>query len=206
MQSWTGAIVGMLSILFVAGCQGTTLPAPQALGMITNSLWLSSSLRLSSRAAETRIAPPARLQIPRIGLDAPIETVGQTPDGAMELPPNPDHVAWYQPGVAPGEQGNAVISGHLDDPYGPAVFWRLHELTVGDQMMVVDTAGITRTFTVIGAESYPSDQAPLDQIFGFDLERDLNLITCDGSWDRRAKRYSERRVIYTRLVSTAAQK
>jgi len=149
----------------------------------------------------TPIAAPARLQIPRIGVDTIIEAVGQTEAGQMGIPQKPDHVAWYELGATPGERGNAVISGHLDDPKGPAIFWKLDKLQPGDKVIIIDDTGMSHTFAVIATERYPDDTAPIDKIFGFDMERDLNLITCDGVWDRKAHRYKERLVVYTRLVA-----
>ena len=159
------------------------------------------SVALIQTPTPTPIAAPARLQIPRLGLDVRIERVGQTEGGQMAVPQNPDQVGWYGIGATPGERGNAVISGHLDDRAGPAVFWQLDQLTVGDEVMVVDVTGATHTFAVIETARYAQDAAPLDKIFGFDLERDLNLITCDGVWNRKTQRYGERLVVYTRLVT-----
>jgi sortase (surface protein transpeptidase) len=146
-------------------------------------------------------ATPLRLVIPRIGLDAAIEAVGKTASGAMEVPQAPQNVAWYGLGVAPGAQGNAVISGHLDIKAGRAAFWRLRELQVDDLIQVVDEAGVERTFRVIERAIYPRQQAPVHKIFGFDIERDLNLITCTGRWDKKAQTYQQRLVIYARLVT-----
>jgi sortase (surface protein transpeptidase) len=100
----------------------------------------------------TPVAAPARLQIPRLGLDAPIEAVGQTDHGQMDGPQNPDHVAWYGLGATPGEPGNAVIAGHLDDPAEPAIFWDLPQLMVGDQVIVVDDMGVQHIFAVIESD------------------------------------------------------
>jgi len=49
----------------------------------------------------------------------------------MAVPSVPSHVAWYSPGPAPGEPGDAVIDGHLDWTTGPAVFWNLGKLHAG---------------------------------------------------------------------------
>src|SRR3981081_1577001 len=57
---------------------------------------------------------PARLQIPKIGVDATVEQVGVDRAGNMDIPKSPNNVAWYSPGVAPGQNGDAVIAGHLD--------------------------------------------------------------------------------------------
>lgn len=159
-------------------------------------------------AARATIPPvaadgPQRLRIPAIGVDAAIESVGQTAAGKMGVPQESQNVAWYNAGVQPGAQGNAVISGHLDDRMGPAVFWRLRNLQMGDDVFVTHADGTEDHFQVIGSEAYTNGAAPLNKIFGFDLERDLNLITCDGSWDRNSQTYSRRLVVYTRLVPPA---
>src|SRR5947209_11124825 len=81
---------------------------------------------------------PVRLRIPAIEVDAEVEQVGLTPDEAMDVPRDPHHVAWYNLGPRPGEWGNAVIDGHVDyHGIGPVVFWRLHELQAGDELIVV---------------------------------------------------------------------
>ncbi len=144
---------------------------------------------------------PVRLQIPRLGVDAAIESVGQTSDGRMDVPQGVQNVAWYNLGARPGEAGNTVLSGHLDDyKQDPAVFWRLNELEPGDQISVTDAQGVTHTFEVTGKELYAYDQAPLNRIFGFSLTSNLNLITCNGTWDSNALNYDQRLVVYSRLV------
>jgi len=144
---------------------------------------------------------PVRLVIPRIGLDTVVESMGKTESKEVAAPSAAQNVAWYNLGVKPGEQGNAVISGHLDAKAGRAVFWRLRELKVGDEISVFDQAGNERKFVVIERGVYPHDQAPLTKIFGFDLERDLNLITCTGRWNKKLHTYDQRLVIFTRLVA-----
>jgi sortase (surface protein transpeptidase) len=148
----------------------------------------------------TLMVSPIRLRIPAIGVDTAIESVGKTKIGSMDVPSNTKNVAWYNLGVLPGEPGNAVISGHLDDPKGPAVFWKLGKLKVGDKVIVVDSDNMEHTFGVIALAAYPFDKAPLNQIFGFDLERDLNLITCTGRWNAKTRNYNQRLVVYTRLL------
>ena len=153
-----------------------------------------------SEATGARANAPLRLKIPTIKLDAAVESVAKTATGQMDVPKDVKNVAWYNLGPRPGEPGNAVISGHYDDPKGPTVFYTLGKLKVGDPVIVTNGDGVDLTFAVIGKESYPVDQAPLNRIFGFDLERDLNLITCSGRWNPKVHSYNQRLVIYTRLV------
>ena len=123
---------------------------------------------------------PVRLKIPAINVDAPIEDVGLTPDGAMDSPKNFDDTAWYQLGPRPGEQGNAVIAGHVDRVSSGAVFWDLRQLTPGDEIIVISDDGITHHFAVTGLQKYALDTAPLTEIFGPTDGVHLNLVTCDA--------------------------
>ncbi len=57
---------------------------------------------------------PKILSIPKLEVNAEIETVGLDNKGAMDVPKNAMNVAWYNLGPKPGEKGNAVMAGHLD--------------------------------------------------------------------------------------------
>lgn len=145
---------------------------------------------------------PVRLKIPKLQIDAVVESAGQDPHGAMEIPRNVNNVAWYKLGATPGEIGNAVIAGHLDLATGaPGVFWSIRQLVPGDQINVVDEQGSEHNFVVTRQASYPYAQAPMEEIFGFTVRSRLNLITCNGQWDEAAHNYSQRLVVYSELLT-----
>lgn len=170
------------------------------------ALYISlSGLSLSQANAQSAASAPTRLQIPALKIDAAIQSVGKDKSGNMDVPNNSLDVAWYNLGPAPGAQGNAVISGHYDDSKGPAVFYRLGKLKIGDTISVINTDGSQRDFRVIEVASYPYTKAPIAKIFGFDFEHDLNLITCGGRWNSRTHTYNQRLVIYTRLIKNATE-
>ncbi|MEZ4728781.1 MAG: class F sortase [Caldilineaceae bacterium] len=151
----------------------------------------------------TAIAVPLRLIIPKLALDAPIQAVGQDEMGAMLAPTTADAVTWYEQGARPGEVGNAVVAGHLDQADGaPAIFSVIDHLAAGDDVIVQAAAGQRHHFVVLDVVDYPFDRAPLSEIFGFTLHRQLNLITCDGQWDPHRQRYSQRLVVYTQFAYT----
>ena len=162
-----------------------------------------AGLSLALTTASPAPAPFVRLSIPAIGVNAPIESVGVRPDGAMETPgqhPWSD-VAWYGAGPRPGERGSAVIAGHLDRPGGtPAVFWRLRDLHVGDSVLVVDAHGKTLRFHVTRMLYYPPQAAPVQDIFGNTAGSFLNLTTCAGGWIPTQHQTTLRLVVYTSLV------
>lgn len=147
--------------------------------------------------------PPAQIEIPAIGVTALVEQVGLTRDGAMDTPKGWMNAAWFSHGFRPGEAGNAVIAGHLDSRSGgPAVFWSLNRLQPGDEVIVTYQNGDRYTFAVQDVESVPYDieGEAVAAIFGPSQTSDLNLITCNGQWDRGKATYTQRLVVYTTLV------
>jgi LPXTG-site transpeptidase (sortase) family protein len=146
---------------------------------------------------------PVRLIIPAISIDAPIEGVGTQSNADLATPTqNPwQDVGWYNQGPQPGERGSAVIDGHLDRPGGfPAVFWHLRDLHVGDEVLVKNTSGKALRFQVTRIELYPSQDAPIQDIFGNWGGTYLNLITCAGDWIPSQHQTNLRLVVYTSLA------
>lgn len=146
---------------------------------------------------------PTQLRIPAIGVNAKVEHVGRAANGAMDVPKDVFNVAWFDIGVKPGNSGNAVIDGHLDGYNIPAaVFINLDRLQPGNKVYVRDDKGKELIFEVYGKQVYDYDKAPLDKIFGSAFEPHLNLITCNGTFDNKNKNYSQRLVVFTKLVNS----
>lgn len=143
---------------------------------------------------------PVELHIPKLNINAPVESVGQTKTYEMDVPKNAAHVAWYVYGAKPGEEGNAVINGHYDTPSGkPAVFYKLQTLEIGDELAVISDDGTEKTFIVTGKERHPYKSFPEEYVFHTKPGKNLNLITCGGIWNVKDKIYNERVVVYTQL-------
>lgn len=144
---------------------------------------------------------PVTLDIPAIGVkNARVVEVGLEPNGAMETPRGWWDIGWYKLGPRPGQTGNSVLSGHYDSDVAPAVFWNLYRLKPGDLITVGLQDGTRKDFIVEAAEVYPFNKAPLDRIFGPDAKARLNLITCNGSFDRNNANYDRRLVVYAVAV------
>lgn len=151
-------------------------------------------------APETGIIP-YKIRIPAISIDTQVEKVGVNRSGNMDVPKNIWNTAWFgEGGFRPGTFGNAVIAGHLDAPNTKAVFWDLGKLKAGDKIYLSDNNGKELIFEVTRREVYPFSNAPLQEIFGPATESRLNLITCNGSFDRTSQNYDKRLVIYSRQV------
>ncbi len=143
---------------------------------------------------------PKHVRIPKINVDASVESVANDSEGRMDTPSNDDNTAWYNPGFRPGMNGNAVLAGHYDRKDGSAaVFWDLNKLEAGDEIVVTDDKGKEWTFEVTDSKKYPNKDFPIAEVFGNASTPMLNLITCDGDWNKESG-YSDRHVIYSKLV------
>lgn len=142
---------------------------------------------------------PERIEIPELGVNAPVDPLGLLDNGEMAVPESIDDTSWYEPGYKAGEPGNAVIAGHVSDTVDPGVFSELHTLNEGDEIIIHGTEGEMLTFTVYGKELYDADEAPVDKIFGYSHRSLLNLITCEGVYDYEAGGTPNRWVVYTEL-------
>jgi len=137
---------------------------------------------------------PTRVRVPAIGVDSSLETLHLA--GPELAPPKGfDHAGWYADGTAPGDIGPAVIAGHVDSKAGPAVFYRLRELTAGDRIEVV-RGGVVLRFTVTRTAWFPKIKFPTDQVYGPTPDRQLRLITCGGVFDHKLRSYRDNLVVY----------
>lgn len=145
---------------------------------------------------------PEQISIPKINVNTKVESVGMDSEGRMGVPTNPFDTAWYRPGFKPGMNGSAVIDGHLDLVTGaPAVFWNLKLLAIGDTITVTEDNGKKYTFAVSKIAKYPYNSFPIKQVFAASDVPMLNLITCNGVWDKASRNYSDRLVIYSKLIA-----
>jgi|SRR3989338_6243710 len=175
----------------------------------TGALWYSPDTEVPApereEALEERALPedePARLRVPKLGIDAFVQYVGVNAKGNMAAPSNFADVGWYKYGAVPGFVGSAVVTGHVDNGLGlPGVFKNLDELEVGDDLYVEKKDGGELHFRVAEIQTYPYTYVPLKILFSRrDLPR-LNLITCSGKWLQGERSYDERLVVYAELVS-----
>lgn len=139
---------------------------------------------------------PISIAIPAIDVEARVTPLQLRADEA-EVPADFDAAGWWVQTREPGAIGPAVIGGHVDSRTGPAVFFRLEDLTVGDEVVVRDDAGQTRTFVV---DTVPfrvrKDERP-PEVFGFGRPRpELRLITCGGDFDPTTGHYVDNVVVF----------
>ncbi len=142
-----------------------------------------------------------RLQIAGIGVDAAMLPVGNTPSGAVDVTKGIWDVGWYNQSVQPGTSGSAFIEGHLDWYTGPAVFWNLHRLALGNEIDYVHANGTISRFQVTRLRQLSYSGAIPDDMLAADGPSRLNIVTCAGTWVRAAHTYSNRLVVTATLIS-----
>jgi hypothetical protein len=194
---------GMLTVaggvvLIVVGVNSRSLPpslaAPPAVGSVP--------LPVGRTAASVARAVPVRVIIPAIGVNASVMPEGTDAAGNLEMPPltAQNLTAWWDGGAAPGQDGPAVIAGHVDNASGPLVFWSLRLLRPGD---VVETEPGNLRFTVTAVTQVSKAAFPSGSVYGPTEEPELRLITCGGEFDYARGHYLNDVIVYAREIAAA---
>ncbi|WP_328560324.1 class F sortase [Streptomyces coelicoflavus] len=148
-------------------------------------------------------SPPDRVRIPAIGVDAPLTGLGLTGTGSLDVPPaeKKNLAGWYEAGTTPGENGTAVVAGHVDNAEGPAVFYRLGALKKGSAIEIDRRDGGVAVFTVDAVEVYAADAFPDEKVYGAADRPELRVITCGGAYSRSTG-YQGNVVVFAHLTGS----
>jgi sortase (surface protein transpeptidase) len=190
-----------VAILLIAGVIAGSSPAAPSTSATARDIGVAQT----SHQVEQGALPPQlgtvkakamgwRLVIPRIGVDALIQSVGRDSRGAMASPTGLDVVGWYRHGPSPGQAGDAVIDGHFGLPAQPAVFRDLRLLRPGDAVHVIWPDGRTVAFQVTTSETVAATAHPAG-LFARNGPARISLITCGGEWDQSLATYTDRLIV-----------
>ncbi|MFF9848132.1 class F sortase [Streptomyces litmocidini] len=151
---------------------------------------------------------PRRVEIPSLGIGAPVVARGLDDTGAIDPPPfeMPHTVGWYGSGTRPGAVGAALLVGHVDTETRPAVFYGLSAVRPGAKVRVTRTDGSVAEFTVDDVQILPREDFDPARAYGaHDPHRaELRLITCGGTFDRATGTYTANVVVSAYLTGTGA--
>lgn len=209
-SSWRQALTVFFIIIGLAGSVYFGLQATRSAALETTYVPYSPPLPVIENKTPLVIAQPpktlsksepVRLRIPDIKIDTEVLTIGKQADNTMEVPTNSWVTGWYKHGPTPGEIGPAIIVGHVDNPKGPAVFWRLRELAAGQLIEVSRADGTKAVFKVDSIKEFEQNNFPTNEVYGNINHAGLRLITCGGTFDRRTGHYSHNTVVYATLVT-----
>jgi hypothetical protein len=144
---------------------------------------------------------PVRLRIPAIGLSVSLSELGLNHDGTVEVPTDIQQPGWFDLGPTPGQEGSAVILGHVDSHQGPAVFFRLRAMKRGERVDVRLADGVTARFVVRSVVMYSKAHFPGRLVYASHGYSGLQLVTCGGTFDSQTGHYLSNIVVFTALVA-----
>lgn len=175
------------------GPAAKSLPAPAAIAAPTAPATAPAIPATVARAIPRTV--PKRIIIPAIGVNAPVTPEGTDAAGALEMPPlsAQNLTGWWDGGAAPGQNGPAVIAGHVDSVDQPLVFWKLRNLKPGDQV-TIDPAHVT--FTVTRVTQVSKSAFPTQSVYGATTDPELRLVTCGGAFDTDTGHYLSNVIVY----------
>ncbi|UNM12701.1 class F sortase [Streptomyces formicae] len=215
-QDWTGSESrrrspwGVLALVMLTGLAlvrngvdvGMGPPQPAVAAGLDSRRTYQDPVPLTGSVEPLPYAPASKIGIPALRVNAPIIDVGLDANGWIEAPApaDPNLAGWYQNGIAPGQQGTAVIVGHVDNAGGPAVFYGLGALQKGQHVEVSRFDGRTAVFEVYAIEVFAKNDFPGARVYGDTGSPELRVITCGGGYSR-ATGYDGNVVVFARMIS-----
>lgn len=171
-------VAGLTIAVFGVACSGGDDPAPTpAPESATNAPTNTASPTNTATPSPTNTPSPtptpfngaiARMKIPSINVDYPIEVLGLIPgQNQFDTPHNElGAIGWYEiekfPNLKkPGFNGNSFFSAHVNyysnGSYPPGPFANLHLVNGGDKIVVQMAGGPEYTYEVFAKKGYSID-------------------------------------------------
>ncbi|MFI9819290.1 sortase domain-bontaining protein [Streptomyces sp. NPDC052013] len=149
---------------------------------------------------------PRRLDIPGLGVRAPVVPGGPGARDALDPPPSgrAGAVGWDADGVAPGASGTALLVGHGDTATGPAALSGVSTLEAGQRIRVVREDARVAEFTVETVRVLGRDRSDARQAYEprRDGRAELRLVTCEGTFDEASDRCTAEVIVSAYLTAT----
>lgn len=200
------------SLALVAGITGSALALagqhnPPSLPVAASSV-TPSAPAASPAATPAKVAPPVRVIVPSLGINAAVEKLGLCPSsdpsqdcagvdyhGLATPPAEAENLAgWWDGGYAPGQLGPAVIVGHVNHAgVGNLVFWNLTSIKVG---AMIETEPGNLWFRVTGTQEVSKNAFPTATVYNSTGASELRLITCGGQYDPKTGHYLSNFIVY----------
>jgi len=145
---------------------------------------------------------PTAVSIPKIGAQSSLLAVTVDNDDKINVPSvhTPMQAAWYRLSPVPGDVGPAIVLGHVDGDKKPGIFYRLKDLTPGDEIDIERSDGQKLKFVVDHKDEVPKEQFPTEAVYGNTDKPQLRLITCGGAFDHAVHSYKDNIIVYANLA------
>lgn len=147
-----------------------------------------------------KVAKPASLIIPSIGVKTRLIRLGVASSGALQVPVSTAVAGWYTFSPRPGGIGSSIIAGHIDSYLGPGVFYRLREMKAGERIYIRRTNRTVAVFRVTAKHTFLKSQFPTRDVYGPTPTAQLRLITCGGTFDVATGHYLSNIIVFATLI------
>lgn len=156
----------------------------------------------SPKADAGPVPTNGRVQLPAIGVDAPIVRVGIDSSKRMVVPTNARDIAWLDQGGIPGRTQNLVLAGHIAYSRVAGSFNRIGQLRPGDDIVLrIDDKKMH--YRVVWNCRFHRDTNLADRIMGYTHVPSVTLISCGGVFDTAARTHTDRITVRAELVTAA---
>lgn len=193
--AWSVLVLG----LWLWGREITGVPSPLA-----GQAGAAAVPGLPAAHVPLAAAAPARVDVPSIGIQAPVVARDLDAQGAIDPPPyeQPGSVGWWRGGAQPGAAGTALMVGHVDTKSKPAVFYGLSSAQPGEKVRVVRSDGSVAEFTIEDVRVHERAGFDPDKAYGPRVEgrAELRLVTCGGTYDKKTRQYTANVVVSAYLT------
>lgn len=144
---------------------------------------------------------PRAIEIVSQKISGCVQRVGIDQNNAIAVPSNVHLAGWYVNSPLPGQEGVSIIDGHVLGQYGNAIFTNLKDVREGEVVRIQFGDMSWKEFEIIQVLNLSIEETS-SQMFEqlSDVERQLTLITCGGSFDKDSQTYERRVLVRARLI------
>ena len=142
---------------------------------------------------------PRYINIPSIGVNARVFSVGVNSKGNIDTPANLNDTAWYDGSAKPGQPGQVFVDGHTSfSSTISAAFNDLPKLKQDDLITIEKGNGDIINYRVVEVETVDADKVDMGKALNppTGATKGLTLMTCTGTFDYKAQTADKRLVVY----------
>lgn len=145
-------------------------------------------------------AQPQKIEIPSINVSGCIQQVDLDENNAVAVPTNIHLAGWFVRSTPPGGKGVSLIDGHVLGRYNDAIFGRLSTIKPGDDIKIQRRDGTWLNFQVVDIAAYPASDAAKHMLEPLpNIDKQLTLITCTGTYSQETETYDKRTIVRAHL-------
>lgn len=144
---------------------------------------------------------PRAIAIKDLGIYGLVQKVGLTENNQIAVPTNIHFAGWYVNSAIPGEKGLSIIDGHVSGATSDGIFKKLVNAKIDQEVMIEFGDKTTKKFKIVEVKTVAESQAATE-LFNqnYNIDNQLNLITCTGKFNKNTQTYEDRVVAVTQLV------